>query len=268
MTEVCYTAKDSCGSTDNCCFNVVVREEGACDTKTIGCMKYDILSITANAQQRYTYRIRVTNNCSNKLSYTAIQLPDGVTAVSPATNTIYESPEGRDYLVRNPNFTPFYSIRFKTTTDSIANGQSTTFQYTLPAQNHPTYIHIMSRLEPQVYYEAHLNTFNCPIGVTQSTGNRDDDSGAYRALETDKTLWLYPNPTSGLLFADVSDWAGEQVALRVFDARGQMVQFSEIIAADAAHTLQVSETLPNGLYFLEMSAENGDREVVRFVVER
>jgi hypothetical protein len=61
------------------------------------------------------------------LIYTAIQLPDGVDAVEPANLSTYNSPEGRNYLVRNPNFTPFYSIRFKSTTDSIANGESDVF---------------------------------------------------------------------------------------------------------------------------------------------
>ncbi|MBL7825654.1 MAG: HYR domain-containing protein, partial [Saprospiraceae bacterium] len=151
MTKVCYTGRDSCGSSANCCFDVIVREEAACETKVNGCIKYDILSITKDQQQRHTYKIRVTNNCSAKLIYTAIQLPSGILATQPANNSIYTSPEGLQYLVRNPNFTPFYSIRFRSGLDSIANGQSATFEFTLPAQSVPLFFEITSRLAPQTF---------------------------------------------------------------------------------------------------------------------
>jgi hypothetical protein len=264
MTPVCYQATDSCGSTASCCFEVIVREEGACETKTQGCIKYDILAITSDPQKRYTYKIRVTNNCTNKLIYTAIQLPDAVEAVSPATNSVYVSPEGRSYLVRNPNYAPFYSIRFKSMGDSIANGQSTVFSYTLPPQSHPNYIHIMSRLSTQVYYEAHLNTFNCPIGVSRGI-DRGEESEQLGFAE--KTMFLFPNPSAGTLFLDMSDWQGEQVDLRAFDSRGQQVFEQSTTAAQEAMPLNLSASLPNGLYFLEVRTEDGARQVLRFVLE-
>lgn len=267
MTKVCYTATDSCGSTDNCCFNVIVREEGACESKTIGCIKYDILQITSDPQQRYTYKIRVTNMCNNKLSYTAIQLPDGVTAVSPASNSIYESPEGRDYLVRNPNYAPFYSIRFKSTADSIASGQSTVLKYTLPAQSHPTFIRIISRLEPQQFYETTLNTFNCPIGVTQNK-DRDDQEAVSHLAPAEKALLVYPNPTSGMIFANLTDWSGEQLEMRVMDSRGLLIQSTNLVASTETYSVQMPEALPNGLYFLEIRTEDGTRQVGRFVLTR
>jgi hypothetical protein len=267
ITKICYIASDSCGSTDECCFNVTVREVAACDSKTTACVKYDILGISADAAQRYTYRIRVTNMCAAKLSYTAIQLPDGVVAASPASNAVYTSPESRNYLVRNPNYAPFYSIRFKTTTDSIANGQSSILTYTLPAQSRPNFIRIISRLEPQVYYEATLNTFNCPIGVTTNS-RQDERLEAGEMLPVAKTMLLYPNPSSGAFFVDVSDWEGEQIVLWVLDGRGQQVQLQELVAGSEAQLVTLPESLVNGLYFLEIQTENGAREVVRFVVER
>ncbi len=266
LTKVCYTAKDSCGSTDNCCFDVIVREEGACDAKTSGCMKYELLSITADAQQRYSYRIRVTNNCANKMIYTAIELPNGVVAVAPANNSVFESAEGTEYLVRNPNYTPFWSIRFKSNADSIANGESSVLEYTLPPQSHPTYIHVMSRLAPQLTYEAHLNTFYCPIGATPI--NRDESTTDSRLISGAKSMLLFPNPTSGLLFADLSDWQGESLALRVLDSRGQLVQAASLVANETAQPIQLPTELPSGLYFLEILTGNGEREVGRFVVER
>ena len=67
--------------------------------------------------------------------YTAIQIPDGLVAEAPANNSVYHSEDGRAYDVRNPNYSPFYSIRFKSQMDSISNGQSDIFSYTLPAQS-------------------------------------------------------------------------------------------------------------------------------------
>ncbi len=272
MTEVCFTAKDSCGSTASCCFNVTVREELPCDTKVIGCIKYDLLGITKDALNRHTYRIRVTNSCANKLIYTAIQLPNAVTAVRPANDAIYEAPEGQDYLVRNPNYSPFYSIRFKSTTDSIANGQSSTLVYTLPPQSQPQYIHVITRLATQQYYEAHLNTFNCPVGVSAQGNDSDNRSAETPAsgqlLRAEKAMLLFPNPSSGLLFADLSDWEGETLSIRVLDSRGQLVQSKKLVAGADAQQMQLPEALPGGLYFLEIRTAEGEMNVGRFVVER
>ncbi|HRI60476.1 MAG TPA: HYR domain-containing protein, partial [Saprospiraceae bacterium] len=217
-TKVCYSAKDSCGNTATCCFTVFVREESACDIKTIGCLKWELLDITKDAENDLTYRIRVTNNCANKLIYTAIQIPDGLVAVAPANNSVYAAPSGRQYDVRNPNYSPFYSIRFKSQTDSIANGQSDIFKYKLPGQTLPAYIHVNARLAPQIFYEAHLNTFNCPVGVTPNDNRPADkrqNSGNLSAFK------VFPNPTSGALYADFSDWQGEQLQVQVYSSQGQ-----------------------------------------------
>ncbi|MBL7809385.1 MAG: PQQ-binding-like beta-propeller repeat protein, partial [Saprospiraceae bacterium] len=165
-TQVCYMAKDQCGQEKPCCFTINVREESACDIKETGCMKYELLTITADAGKNHTYRIRVTNTCASKMVYTAIQIPDGLVAMEPQNNSFFTGIDGRTYIVRSPNYTPMYSVRFKSTSDSIANGQSEIFEYTLPAQADVTYINIASRLADQKLYEAHLNTFNCPVGIT------------------------------------------------------------------------------------------------------
>jgi hypothetical protein len=227
-TEVCYQAIDSCGNSKTCCFTVFVREAGACDIKENGCMKYELLSITADSAQNLTYRIRVTNKCSNKLIYTAIQLPDGVTATKPNEFSMFEAENsGRKYDVRNPNFTPFYSIRFKSTTDSISNGNSEIFKYTLPAQSSPKYMLISSRLVTQEFYAAHLNTFYCPIGVTPK-GERHSIETLERELQREiKRVNVFPNPTTGELFADFAAWAGQNVRIRIVNAQGILAQTFE-----------------------------------------
>lgn len=261
-TQVCYTAQDKCGSTASCCFTVTVREELPCDVKVNGCIKYELISITSNPDKQYTYTIRVTNNCANKFIYTAIQLPDGLTALEPANLSVYTSPDGRKYQVRNPNYSPFYSLRFKSTTDSISNGQSEVFSYTLPAQAHPTFIDITTRLANQQFYEAHMNTFNCPIGVTP-THNKERE-GVFSEVHG---LTVFPNPSSGALYADLTRWQGSALEVRVIDSRGQAVQNLHLTAESEAQAIPLAESLSSGLYFLEIMA-NEEREVVRFVIQR
>ena len=99
------------------------------------------------------------------MTYAYIQVPTGVQAITPANNSLYTSPGGLTYIVRNPNFTPFYSLRFKPESTGLANGQSDVFRYVLPAQTKPDYIQVAARLLSGAYVEAHLNTFYCPVGT-------------------------------------------------------------------------------------------------------
>ena len=265
-TLVCYTATDSCGNTASCCFLVMVREAQACDTKEIGCLKYELLTITADAAKNQTYRIRVTNKCANKLIYSAVQVPNGLVAIKPLEMSTFTAESGRKYLVRSPNYTPFYSIRFSSTTDSIANGQSDIFQYTLPAQSDPDYIHITSRLVTQEFYAAHLNTFNCPVGVTP-----DGNKSAERDLPitgASARLRVFPNPTAGELFADLSAWSGQSVQVQVFNAQGQLVQTTSVVAGISPQILPISEGIADGLYYLEVVTSTGEKQVERFVLHR
>ncbi|MCC7466880.1 MAG: choice-of-anchor L domain-containing protein, partial [Saprospiraceae bacterium] len=163
-TTVCFEAKDACGQTASCCFTVTVGEDEPCDTKIAGCVKYELLTITEDAGKNRTYRIRVTNNCDNKLIYNAIQIPSGMVAMEPANDAIYTAPSGNTYKVRSPNFSPQYSIRYSSISDGIQNGESDIFRYTLPAQASVTYIHVITKLSPNIFLAAHLNTFFCPIG--------------------------------------------------------------------------------------------------------
>jgi len=219
-------------------------------------MKWELLTITQDAALNKTYRIRFTNFCSNTLSYALIQLPNGVVATEPVDNSIYTAPSGREYQVRNPNLTTFYSIRFNSLLPGINSGESDIFKYTLPPTATPNYIHVAVRLFPRLYYESHLNTFFCPIGVTPHAAN----DGAF-------DLQVFPNPTNGNITVDLSLWAEQQVQLRVYDARGQLVLQNQAYAEYAPQTVLLPEGLESGLYFLEVQAAEGERMTTRFAVQ-
>ncbi|HRI59569.1 MAG TPA: SdrD B-like domain-containing protein, partial [Saprospiraceae bacterium] len=285
-TDICFAAVDTCGNADTCCFKVVVNSApptpGNCDEKIIGCIKYELLDITLDADKNRTYRIRVTNNCTNKLIYTAFQLPDGVVAMAPPDLSIYTAPSGREYAVRNPNFSPFYSIRFKSQMDSISNGESDIFSYQLPAQSAPDYIHVIVRVYPKVFYEAHLNTFDCvPINVpkpgdmalpdpsdTQAPQENPEAAPSAKQSAEEASLKVYPNPTGGVLSADLSPWKDQSVKVSVLNGQGQVMTALVTDASEQPFQVAITGELPNGLYFLEVIPATGVRKVQQFLLQR
>ena len=265
ITEVCYEAKDACGQTNSCCFAVRVEEDDPCDTKVIGCMKYELLTITEDPHRNKTYRVRVTNNCPNPLIYTAIQTPSGFVAMAPANGAVYTAPSGHEYLVRNPNFSPFYSVRYRSLGTGIANGESDILRYTLPAQAEVLFINITSRLSIQQYFEAHLNTFYCPIGITpldQQVGGRSE-----QITDVLGDAFVFPNPTDGRLNVDLSFWEGASVNMQVFNSQGQLVFHQKVEAMATPVQMELPANCADGLYLLELSSDRGDKEAHKFMVQ-
>lgn len=266
-TLVCYTAKDDCGTESSCCFTVtVIRPPGdeVCDVKITPCIKYEIMGIFQNPAKQKTYRMRVTNECAGKLEYVAFELPNAMVAEKPADNSTYTAPSGRQYAVRNPNFAPFRSIRFKSLAAGIAGGQSDIFEYTLPPQADPLFIHAIVRLEPQVYYETHLNVFDCEV---QQTPNRPE--GTERETLITKisagSLLIYPNPASDAITVDLSGLAGPTARLRVFDLFGRLLMDEKPGADAKQHRIDLSNGWPAGIYLLELTGTDGLKQTARFV---
>jgi hypothetical protein len=275
VTQVCYEAANQCGIRDTCCFTVTVEapdlpEEDPCDIKTPpGCFRYELLGIQLDSLGQRRYRVRITNTCASPLLYTCIQLPKGVLAVSPKEGATYAGSGGNTYAVHNPNFSPFYSIRYKSIAGSLNNGASDVFEYTLPQQSAPDYIHVFAKLTDGTTSETHLNTFYCPVepfGGTQNASPAIPRSQQESLVSA--PLAVRPNPTSGQLFVDLRQWRGQQVLLRVLNTQGQLVLDRRYSAENEWLALELSEGLSNGMYFLSVQPDGGSRAVVRFVLER
>ncbi|MEO6037463.1 MAG: DUF4394 domain-containing protein [Saprospiraceae bacterium] len=264
-TEVCYVAKDACGNVDTCCFTITVAE-GACDVKNAGCLRFEVLSVRKDSVGNKVYRIRVTNNCSSALNYAAFQVPNGVYAVSPANNSTFTAGSGRTYQVRTPNFSPFYSIRFKADNTGIVGGQSDVFEYSLPQQTDVKYVHLFVRLADGTGVETYVNTYNCSTQAYNPSVSENRDNGQDVAVTGNMTV--YPNPTSGQIFVDLSAWSGQAVSLTVYNVTGRQVQRTELQAETEATALQLPNNLTGGFYYLEMQAADGTKQVQRLVVQR
>lgn len=265
VTQVCYAATDVCGGLGSCCFSVTVQAtapEDACDIKNIACVKFEILGIYQNPDLQRTYRMRVTNSCTNKLIYTTFQLPDGIIADAPTNNATYTSPAGQQYTVRNPNASPQHSIRFKTIGDGIANGVSDIFEYTLPPQADPLFIHATVRLDPQIYYEVHLNVFDCTV---QQVPFRPAEARAPAPGIAETACFLFPNPVADVLQVYVPDWVDQQAQFRLHDAYGRLLQVQTTDSMPDVLSMPLAPEWPAGIYYLEATDDRGQRLIRRFV---
>jgi PKD repeat protein len=82
---------------------------------------------------------------------------------------------------------------------------------------------------------------------------------------TDRTVKIYPNPTTGLLHVDTpDDWAGETWHVRVTDALGQVLM-TRWLSSDG--TLILDAQFPVGLYQVEVSSDAGYPATTQRVVK-
>ncbi len=268
VTEVCIQAQDSCGNLDTCCFNVtVIGGQQACDSKVNGCLRWELFPIKLDSLGQRRYQIKVINNCTQNINYVLFQVPNGITAVAPADNSTYtDAVSGRTYTVRNPNFSPFYSVRFKADPGTMLNnGVFDIFEYKLPQQSQPAYIHTLVKFEDGTTVEAFLNTYNCPILPFPNFGPNPVEN---RGNEFAQNLSLFPNPSNGALMFDLVEWDGQQVQIDVINAQGRLVQTMKMAAVAGLQTLQLDGGLPDGLYHLVVRSNEGIPVAEPFILER
>ena len=204
----------------------------------------------------------MTNACASPLDYVCLQLPKGVAAALPVDGATYPASDGNVYTVRNPNFSPFYSIRFKAQTGGLQNGQQAVFEYALLQQSAPAYIHVYGKLVNGNASEAHLNTFYCPVEPYSGWVNRNIESAVF----TPGHLQIWPNPNNGYLLID-SPGLPEQLSLiRLWNLQGQVVFETRFEAGSAPLRVDLPESLTNGMYYLSVDA--AEWTVLRFVLAR
>lgn len=226
----------------------------ACDTKTNACVTFELLDIKIDAAGDRYYRIRFTNNCTGQtLRYLAVQLPQGTKAVWPDEGANYLSPDGRHYTVRNPNSSPFHSIRYLAQGNGLLPGQSDVFEYALIAQAQPDYIQVFARLTPGPSYEAHLNVFHCPVGFRQGLPDFSTAQAGFVSLA--------PNPvTDHLNVTFDQSGSGRWQILNLCANVSRSGQWQNAIQL----SLPVSD-LPPGVYVLRLTDVLGRTDVRRFV---
>lgn len=252
--------KDGCGFVQRDTIQLSVSET-VCDEKSLSCIRWELLDVKSTATGDLRFRVRVTNHCASALQKVDFQVPAGLVATYPADQSIYTAPSsGRIYTMRNPNFSPFYAVRFRAGGNtSLSNGAADIFTYELPGQAAPDYIHTAATLADGSKYEAFLNTFHCPPA---SAGERS------RKANNLTNSILSPNPSNGTLWLHLPDWKNQALQVRILNAQGQVLQTILLADEEAERPLLISSQLVDGLYYAVVQAENEAPLTLKFVLAR
>ena len=146
--------------------------------------------------------------------------------------------------------------------DGIANGASDIYEYTLPPQADPLFIHATERLDPQIYYEVHLNVFDCTV---QQVPFRPAEARAPAPDPAEIACTMFPNPVADVLQVYVPAWTGRQVQFRLRDAYGRLLQLQTSDAMPDVLSIPLAPEWPAGIYYLEATDDRGQALVRRFV---
>ncbi len=234
--------------------------ETVCVKKSLSCLRWELLDKKVTVSGHIRVRIRLTNNCASALQQIVFTLPNGVIAVQPANDSTYVSPSSsRTYTVRNPSFSPFYSIRFRANSDGLHSGFSDVFTYELPGQSVLGYLHTAVKLVDGSNYEAFLNTSACTAELVTTR------IGAQRTLADGI---LSPNPTDGRLWLRLPDWKNQALQVRILNIQGQVLQTISLTNDEDESVILLSPQLANGLYYAVVKKENEVPLTWRFVLAR
>jgi hypothetical protein len=273
VNMVCFSATDKCGNSNSCCFSVTVNET-PCDTKIAGCIKLEMLSVKFDSKNNKIMRVRVTNNCTSPMVYAAFAVQNGTNAVSPINNFIFTANSGNKYTVRNPNYSPFISIKFSSNATGIVSGQSDIFEYVLPKLTSIQYHKVVVKTFDGVFNEAYLSINNCPTslaGDQNESFTNDDLTNQLVKINDQNTNWaIFPNPSSGQFMADFSAFAGNSVEVSVFNLSGKLMgkrTFAEA-SDDLVDCSDMVENWQNGFYFVEIRTNDGQRQTAKWLLQR
>ncbi|MGB0391266.1 MAG: T9SS type A sorting domain-containing protein [Salibacteraceae bacterium] len=78
---------------------------------------------------------------------------------------------------------------------------------------------------------------------------------------------MYPNPNNGNFQLNLENVAAGSYELKVTNMLGQNVYTDKVNVAGSYNTHMNIPTLTNGIYFLEISNDSGEKSVLRFIVE-
>ena len=117
----------------------------------------------------------------------------------------------------------------------------------------------------------HQGTYNVVVtDVFGCTGTKDvsvEGIVTVDELGFDNTLSLFPNPNNGTFRLIANNVASGEYTVVVRNVIGQNV-FVQTISANGTISQDIQlDKLNNGVYFLELSNEAGNKEVIKFIVE-
>ncbi len=79
---------------------------------------------------------------------------------------------------------------------------------------------------------------------------------------------IFPNPVRETFFINLKDFAAQETLLRLFDARGQLVQTWTVVPGDEPLELRADASLANGVFFLNVNAPGRRSAFKKIVFEK
>ena len=116
-----------------------------------------------------------------------------------------------------------------------------------------------------------VTTVFSDVAVTGSVGNALQQQAAGDVATEQVTTYsgsLFPNPTTGEVFADLSQLGDEQIQLDVYDQLGRCLHTQQLIPAEAPRQRIQLPDLPAGMYYIHFKTKDYAMQTARLVVQR
>ncbi|MCS6822118.1 MAG: T9SS type A sorting domain-containing protein [Microscillaceae bacterium] len=155
-----------------------------------------------------------------------------------------------------PNFQEKLNQIWTPETEIIANNFTQNFKsYKFGAKISPTIADYNADFRPDIA----VGTNTGGVVLLKNLGSNIFRQGNANNLIS----YLYPNPTSQLLYFRLNETAD----IQLFSVLGQMVHQQKQVSAEQEYTVKV-ENLPAGLYLLKVQTTSGRQEVQKILIQR
>lgn len=158
-------------------------------------------------------------SCPNPLPTPQLSINGCQLSISPLANVVYQW-----YFNNQP---------ISSTNSNVLNATSGAGSY---------YVEVTSLLNTACTAQSASINLNCPVGITQPTGNK---------------IQVHPNPTSNVFVIDYETPTPAEINLEVFDITGRLMLTQTTQSSAGSHTL--NGTLlnnPSGLYVVKLQINN------------
>ncbi len=81
--------------------------------------------------------------------------------------------------------------------------------------------------------------------------------------ELSKSVVIYPNPASEIIYFDFKDIAFSKITIAIYDVNGSIIKQQTILSKQAQMTIQ---NLNNGVYFVEIQRDNNKAVTIRKII--
>jgi len=105
------------------------------------------------------------------------------------------------------------------------------------------------------------------LGKKSISSTRNSDTNEY-ANEKETDVLAYPNPSSGKIQLESDSFKYFHTEIQVFNSLGQMVQYESLNPGAISHSLEFSDQLINGLYYVKTIQDGNELSTHRIQIHK